>query len=182
MGACVTLWAASVRRARSGLILDTAYWLRWAFPVSCCRKVPTSKIVDGRRRPASSDDGLKRYRSIFVASFKRTQSGITRRRRCSDALLKEQAAGSRGSDEKGALRINVPGHKLSSLLLEGEMGNQQVEGEAGVPVTTPQTPLRVCYRCGATPINVQTLLDPRKGKSVWIMRCQCGEQTWSEGS
>ena len=41
-------------------------------------------------------------------------------------------------------------------------------------------PLHRCRRCGALPREVQTLLDSRKGKSIWLMRCSCREQTWSE--
>jgi len=32
----------------------------------------------------------------------------------------------------------------------------------------------------AVPTKVQTLLDSRNGKRIRIMRCTCGEQTWSE--
>ena len=41
-------------------------------------------------------------------------------------------------------------------------------------------PLRRCNRCGAVPNEVQVLLDSRKGKSVRIIRCRCGEESWSE--
>jgi hypothetical protein len=51
--------------------------------------------------------------------------------------------------------------------------------EAVKEMTAP-SPLCLCNRCGAVPTEVQTLLDSRKGKSVRIMRCKCGEQSWSE--
>jgi hypothetical protein len=51
--------------------------------------------------------------------------------------------------------------------------------EAVKEMTAPSS-LRLCNRCGAVPTEVQTLLDSRKGKSVRIMRCICGEQSWSE--
>ena len=38
----------------------------------------------------------------------------------------------------------------------------------------------VCSRCGAIPTLVKTLLDSRKGRSILIMRCQCGNETWRE--
>jgi hypothetical protein len=52
------------------------------------------------------------------------------------------------------------------------------ECETAVEVKTAS--IAVCSRCGATPTVVQTLLDSRKGRSVRIMRCKCGKETWRE--
>ena len=52
------------------------------------------------------------------------------------------------------------------------------EPEPAVEVKTAS--IAACSRCGATPTAVQTLLDSRKGRSVKIMRCQCGKETWRE--
>jgi hypothetical protein len=59
------------------------------------------------------------------------------------------------------------------------VGNR-VEPKADVQVGAARASLRPCNRCGAVPTEIQTLLDSRKGKSIRIMRCKCGEQTWSE--
>jgi hypothetical protein len=56
----------------------------------------------------------------------------------------------------------------------------RVEPKVAVQVSVARASLRPCNRCGAVPIEVQALLDSRKGKSMRIMRCRCGEQTWSE--
>jgi len=53
-----------------------------------------------------------------------------------------------------------------------------VEREKAAGVKTAST--AACNRCGATPTAVQTLLDSRKGRTVKIMRCQCGRETWRE--
>jgi hypothetical protein len=39
-----------------------------------------------------------------------------------------------------------------------------------------------CSRCGAIPTLVKTLLDSRKGKSILIMKCSCGNETWQEAT
>ena len=52
-----------------------------------------------------------------------------------------------------------------------------VEFKAVEANTAPTT---VCSRCGAMPTLVKTLLDSRKGKSVRIIQCSCGEQRWCE--
>jgi hypothetical protein len=53
-----------------------------------------------------------------------------------------------------------------------------VERDPAVEVKTAS--IAACSRCGAMPTVVQTLLDSRKGRSVKIMRCQCGRETWRE--
>ena len=35
-----------------------------------------------------------------------------------------------------------------------------------------------CVRCGEEPKLVGTMLDSRKGRTIRMIRCQCGEQTW----
>ena len=49
-----------------------------------------------------------------------------------------------------------------------------------VQVNAARASLRPCNRCDAVPTEVLTLLDSRKGKSMRIMICRCGKQTWSE--
>jgi hypothetical protein len=35
-------------------------------------------------------------------------------------------------------------------------------------------------RCGAQPKLAQKMLDPRRGTTIRVFQCQCGEQIWSE--
>jgi hypothetical protein len=35
-----------------------------------------------------------------------------------------------------------------------------------------------CIRCGEEPKLVGTMLDSSKGRTIRMIRCQCGEQTW----
>jgi hypothetical protein len=37
-----------------------------------------------------------------------------------------------------------------------------------------------CSHCGQQPALVRSMLDPRRGRTVRIFICQCGEQTWRE--
>jgi len=36
-----------------------------------------------------------------------------------------------------------------------------------------------CNRCGAQPKLVHRMLDPRKGHTLRMYSCTCGEQTWT---
>jgi hypothetical protein len=56
--------------------------------------------------------------------------------------------------------------------------SDSVEQEVAFKIRT--APVFRCNRCGAVPIEVWTLLDPRKGKSVRIMQCSCGKESWCE--
>jgi hypothetical protein len=51
-----------------------------------------------------------------------------------------------------------------------------VEREAAVRVA----PALRCHRCGAVLNEVRTLLDSRRGVSIQVARCRCGEQNWTE--
>jgi len=35
-----------------------------------------------------------------------------------------------------------------------------------------------CTRCGAEPKLIGTILDSNKGRTIRMLRCQCGEQIW----
>ena len=35
-------------------------------------------------------------------------------------------------------------------------------------------------RCGAQPRLVRKMLDPRKGRTILMFECECGEHTWDE--
>jgi hypothetical protein len=48
------------------------------------------------------------------------------------------------------------------------------------PLVAKPASTTVCSRCGAMPTLVKTLLDSRKGKSVMILKCKCGNETWRE--
>lgn len=40
---------------------------------------------------------------------------------------------------------------------------------------------RICPRCEEGGLRlVQTILDPRKGKTIRIFECQCGECIWDD--
>jgi hypothetical protein len=39
-------------------------------------------------------------------------------------------------------------------------------------------PVRACSYCGAKPVLVRTILDPRQGRTIRMFKCECGEQTW----
>jgi len=56
----------------------------------------------------------------------------------------------------------------------------RVEPKVAVQVSAARASLCPCNQCGAVLTEAQTLLDSRKGKSIKIMRCRCGEQIWSE--
>ena len=43
-----------------------------------------------------------------------------------------------------------------------------------------KTARTVCSRCGAMPTWVKTLLDSRNGRSLTILKCKCGNETWRE--
>jgi len=36
-----------------------------------------------------------------------------------------------------------------------------------------------CKRCGAQPKLIEKMLDPRRGHTLRVFRCTCGEQTWT---
>lgn len=40
-------------------------------------------------------------------------------------------------------------------------------------------PLRTCSHCGE-PVRPQFMLDPVRGRTIQMFKCQCGEQTWFE--
>ena len=37
-----------------------------------------------------------------------------------------------------------------------------------------------CIRCGDRPIIVQIMLDPRRGKTLRMYECRCGERIWDD--
>jgi hypothetical protein len=41
-------------------------------------------------------------------------------------------------------------------------------------------PILLCSSCGDKPALVRSMLDPAKGVTFRMFKCQCGEQTWSE--
>lgn len=59
-------------------------------------------------------------------------------------------------------------------------------GKAGVPDgidplkqhTQDVTPR--CPTCAALPRLTQSILDPRKGRTVRLYQCQCGERVWDD--
>jgi hypothetical protein len=40
--------------------------------------------------------------------------------------------------------------------------------------------VRACSYCGQQPALVRSMLDPTRGRTVSMFKCQCGEQTWRE--
>jgi hypothetical protein len=46
--------------------------------------------------------------------------------------------------------------------------------------SVPTSPLNVICRCGATPRLAHKILDPRKGGTLRMYKCQCGQQMWVE--
>jgi hypothetical protein len=36
-------------------------------------------------------------------------------------------------------------------------------------------------KCGAQPELVHKMMDPRRGLTVRMFKCQCGERSWTEG-
>jgi hypothetical protein len=67
---------------------------------------------------------------------------------------------------------------VSLLLEEGEV-RDHVEPEAAARMAAPVS-LPVCDRCGERVTDVRTLLDSRKGRSIRMMMCRCGQQSWAE--
>ena len=57
-----------------------------------------------------------------------------------------------------------------------------IDVECKAPVEVKTASANACSRCGAIPTLVKTLLDSRKGRSILIMRCHCGNETWREDS
>jgi hypothetical protein len=41
-------------------------------------------------------------------------------------------------------------------------------------------PVPPCNHCGKKPSQVRTMLDPVRGRTVRMFKCECGEQTWAE--
>jgi hypothetical protein len=41
-------------------------------------------------------------------------------------------------------------------------------------------PVRTCNYCGEKPALVLKMLNPISGRTVHMLKCECGEQTWSE--
>lgn len=41
-------------------------------------------------------------------------------------------------------------------------------------------PVRACSHCGEKPGLVRTMLNPTNGRTVRMLKCNCGEQTWRE--
>ena len=37
-----------------------------------------------------------------------------------------------------------------------------------------------CIRCGDRPNIVQIMLDPRRGKTLRMYECRCGERIWDD--
>ena len=37
-----------------------------------------------------------------------------------------------------------------------------------------------CIRCGDRPKIVQIMLDPRRGKTLRVYECRCGERIWDD--
>jgi hypothetical protein len=59
-------------------------------------------------------------------------------------------------------------------------------GESGVPdgiaplkQPAQDAPPR-CPTCAALPRLTQSILDPRKGRTVRLYQCQCGERMWDD--
>lgn len=40
------------------------------------------------------------------------------------------------------------------------------------------TPARICSHCGEKAPPFLTMLDPRHGHTVRVLKCRCGEQIW----
>jgi hypothetical protein len=40
----------------------------------------------------------------------------------------------------------------------------------------------LCDRCGAQPKLIQKMLDPRKGHTLRMYSCTCGEQIWTSNA
>jgi hypothetical protein len=47
------------------------------------------------------------------------------------------------------------------------------------PVLIQEATTVRCGRCGAQPKLTHTILDPRKGDTLRMYKCDCGEQTWT---
>jgi hypothetical protein len=44
----------------------------------------------------------------------------------------------------------------------------------------PSGPAEIrCNRCGALVQLIETILDPRRGLTLRMFKCICGEQTWT---
>lgn len=41
-------------------------------------------------------------------------------------------------------------------------------------------PVRTCSHCGEKPVQLRSMLDPVRGRTIQMFKCECGEQTWSE--
>jgi len=51
--------------------------------------------------------------------------------------------------------------------------------EQSPPQETQDTQRR-CPTCGAFPRVIQTVLDSRKGKIVYLFQCRCGKLMWND--
>lgn len=41
-------------------------------------------------------------------------------------------------------------------------------------------PVRTCSHCGDKPVRLRSMLDPVRGRTIQMFKCECGEQTWFE--
>ena len=49
--------------------------------------------------------------------------------------------------------------------------------EFSAPKTSREPP---CGKCGAQPMIVRKMMDPKTGKTVRMFECQCGARSWTE--
>jgi hypothetical protein len=52
---------------------------------------------------------------------------------------------------------------------------------SGDPLSGPKTREEVRCKCGAQPRLIHKRMDPRRGLTVRMFQCQCGERSWTEG-
>jgi hypothetical protein len=48
------------------------------------------------------------------------------------------------------------------------------------PYLSPKPLEALPCKCGAQPMMVRKMMDPKTGKTVRMFECQCGARSWSE--
>jgi hypothetical protein len=78
------------------------------------------------------------------------------------------------------LTILIDSRVTCVLELRDVRNRQMIDNREQLPAQRTQDRQRHCPVCAAVPRLAQTMLDSRKGETVRLLLCQCGERVWDD--
>jgi hypothetical protein len=76
--------------------------------------------------------------------------------------------------------LSIKIRKQLTMQNAGCREQQMIDSREQLPPQRTQDRQRHCPVCAAVPRLAQTMLDSRKGSTVRLLQCQCGERIWDD--